>query len=155
MHWSFVIEPKKGELKLKSFFGNKLLIKQYFGSVAGFQIFKREKFSCSFFSDSARLLNHKTDNSMNSTLTRTKKYYLTPRWLATNSIVIIVFAIIFYSEFVYVAYLFLPEFKTSAVSSFILALIWHFFWGNLIISYLRCIFTDPGGVPFAMVRHQQ
>jgi hypothetical protein len=28
--------------------------------------------------------------------------------------------------------------------------VWHFFWLSLSVSYIRCVFTDPGGVPLAM-----
>jgi hypothetical protein len=88
---------------------------------------------------------------MDATLTRTKKYYLSCRWCSTSIIVSLVLAIAIYAEFVFVFYLFLPEINNVLPSSLFLCTVWHFFWINMMVSYLRCIFTDPGGVPISMV----
>lgn len=90
----------------------------------------------------------------NNTLTRSARYYFSPRWLGTGVIVVFVLGIVFYAEFVFVNYLFLPELNTtlpSAVntSGWITCVVWHFLWCNMVLSYLRCIFTEPGGVPVA------
>jgi hypothetical protein len=92
----------------------------------------------------------------NNTLTRTARYYLSPRWLGTGIIVLFVMAVACYAEFVFVNFLFLPQLNTTLgatvnASDWFTCIVWHFMWTNMMVSYLRCIFTEPGSVPIAWV----
>jgi len=63
-------------------------------------------------------------------------------------IVLIVVALFAWVEFVFIVKHFLQLLQNDLVGpGLLLFLGWHFLWGNMVVCYFRCVFTDPGSVP--------
>jgi len=78
---------------------------------------------------------------------RTLKYYTRLVWMCTSLLVLFVLALIFWTEWTMCKGIVPKAMEDSILLGIFELVLWHFVWLNLIISYLRCIFTDPGSVP--------
>ena len=58
---------------------------------------------------------------------------------------IFVLGLVFLAEWVVLDKILPTTAETSSLALAVVeGIVWHFFWLNLVISYLRCVFTDPG-----------
>jgi len=75
------------------------------------------------------------------------KYYCQFRWCLTGCMVYFVLALIGWSYFVLVCWVAIPYWKTSPCSTIAILVVWHILLSFQLVSYLRCICTDPGTIP--------
>jgi len=76
------------------------------------------------------------------------KDYLNIRWCAMSVMLYVVLGLLFWSEYLFVTTICSSLFQSG---SYILGSLyfigWHILFILNLVSYLRCVFTDPGSVP--------
>eukprot|EP01123_Difflugia_compressa_P004204 TRINITY_DN15567_c0_g1_i1.p1 TRINITY_DN15567_c0_g1~~TRINITY_DN15567_c0_g1_i1.p1 ORF type:complete len:290 (-),score=25.04 TRINITY_DN15567_c0_g1_i1:17-886(-) len=85
------------------------------------------------------------------TAVRKLSYYFSLHWLFTSLLVLFVLGLFGWAEYVFVLYVSIPMFSSHPTFCFVFFLGWHVSFVLTLWSYIRCMFTDPGGVPINMV----
>jgi len=83
---------------------------------------------------------------------RGKEYYCTLRWCFMSIMVYLVLGILGWGYYVFVFIISLPMFNDGYLLLPCASLIgWHIIFVILVVTYLRCVFTDPGSVPTSIL----